>query len=129
VTGRPEQEVFARWVTVGVRIGFAALVASFILYLTGIVPARIAPAELPRYWGLPVARYIAATGAPTGWSWLGRLGEGDLLNFIGVAILGGTPIAAYIRLLPLFLARRERLLAAICAAEIVVLGAAAYGLL
>ena len=110
------------------RLGFAALLASFVVYVTGIVPAGIAPADLPRYWSLPVADYIAATGAPTGWTWLARLGESDLLNFVGVAILGTVTIACYARVLPLFLRTGERVFAAICVAEIVVLIAAASGI-
>jgi len=123
-----EQAIYARWLAAGVGIGFAALVASFIAYMTGLVPPGMAPDLLPRYWGLPVAEYVRATGAPTGWSWIRRLGEGDLLNFAGVAILGSTTIACYLRLVPAFAASRRRLYLAMCVAEIVVLGAAASGL-
>ena len=125
---REEQRIYARWLAAGVAIGFTALVVSFVIYLTGIVPPGIAPETLPRYWGLPVHDYVKLTGAPTGWSWLRRLNEGDLLNFVGVAILGSTTLACYLRLLPLFLRSRERMLAAICVAELLVLGAAASGM-
>ena len=124
-----EQAVYARWLAVGVGLGFGSLVLSFVVYVSGILPPGIAPEMLPRYWSLPVAEYVKLTGAPTGWSWIRRLGEGDLLNFAGVAILGATTIACYLRMLPLFARARERILAAICAAEIVVLAAAASGLL
>ena len=78
---------------------------------------------------MPVARYVAATGAPTGWSWVRRLWQGDVLNFLGVAILSATTLACYLRMLPFFARRGTWLVAAICACEIVVLGAAASGLL
>lgn len=126
---RDEQSIYARWLAFGVRLGFGALVASFVIYVTGALPPGIAPQDLPRYWGLPVVQYVAATGAPTGWSWIRRLGESDLLNFVGVAILGATTPLCYLRLLPVFVSTRQRLLAAICLAEIVVLAAAASGLL
>ena len=91
------------------------------------VPPGIALADLPRYWSLPVADYVAATGAPTGWAWLARLGESDLLNFVGVAILGTVTILCYLRVLPGFWRSGDRLVAAICAAEVVVLVVAAAG--
>ncbi len=124
-----DQEIYARWLAFGVYLGFAALVASFVAYLTRFVPPGIRPEDLPRYWGLPVAAYVNATGAPTGWSWVRRLGEGDLLNFVGVAILASTTPMCYLRMLPLFIRTRQRLFAAICLAELVVLAAAASGLL
>ena len=124
---RAEQEVYARWLAWGVRIGFFALVATFFLYVTGLVPAGVAPERLPELWGLPVDAYIAATGAPTGWSWIHRLGEGDLLNLVGVAILAAASIACHLRVLPMFMRSGERALAAICVAQVIVLGAAAAG--
>ena len=124
---RHEQEVYARWLAWGVRLGFGALVVSFLLYVTGLVPAGIAPERLPSLWGLPVDRYIAATGAPTGWGWIARLREGDLLNLVGVAILASASIACHVRVLPLFVAARERVFAAVCVAQVVVLAAAAAG--
>jgi hypothetical protein len=122
-----EQLRYADWLEVGMRIGFGALALSFAIYATGIVPAGIAPADLPRYWSLSAAEYVAATGAPTGWAWVARLGESDLLNFVGVAILGTVTILCYARVLVLFMRRRERVFAAICAAEILVLVVAAAG--
>jgi hypothetical protein len=103
-----EQRLYADWLDVGTRIGFAALVASFVVYVTGLVPP--------------------ATGAPSGWAWIARLGESDLLNFVGVAILGMVTVLCYARILAAFVRARERALAAICIAEIVVLAIAASGL-
>lgn len=122
------QAAYARWLAVGSRIGFGALVVSFFVYMTQALPPGIAPAELPRFWGLPYAQYIAQTGAPSGWQWALRLGESDLLNFVGVAILGSLTLVCYLRVLPIFARRRERAFVAICVLEIVVLAAAASGL-
>jgi len=123
-----EQRLYAGWLDLGTRIGFVALVASFVVYVTGLVPPGIAHADLPRYWSLPVTEYLAATGAPSGWGWIARLGESDLLNFVGVAMLGMVTILCYARILAVFVRARERALAAICIAEIVVLAIAASGL-
>jgi hypothetical protein len=124
-----ESELFARWLGVGMALGFSALLVSFALYVTGLLPASIPPGQLPRYWSLPVADYLKATGAPTGWSWVGRLSQADVLNFLGLAILAATPIAAYVRLAAHFARTGERLALAICVAEVAVLAAAAAGLI
>jgi hypothetical protein len=123
-----EHRVYARWLDVGARIGFVALVATFVAHVLEIVPPGIALEHLPRYWHLPVAEFVAMTGAPQGWSWVARLGEGDLLTFVGVALLASVTIVCYARVLPLFVRARDRVFAVICVAEIVVLAAAASGL-
>jgi hypothetical protein len=124
----PEEKLYARWLDVGTKAGFAALIVTFLVHAFELLPPGIALEHLPRYWHLPVEEFIALTGAPTGWAWVARLGEGDLLNFVGVAILGTVTILCYARVLPLFLRAGERVFAAICVAEIVVLAAAAAGI-
>jgi len=124
---RIEQETYARWLAWGVLLGFGALVGTFFLYVTGLVPAGVAPERLPQLWGMSVGDYLAATGAPTGWSWVLRLREGDLLNLVGVAILASVSIVCHLRVLPLFVRSRERVFVAVCIAQVVVLVAAAAG--
>lgn len=120
--------IYARWLAAGVIAGYSVLTVSFVIYLTGALPPSIPPEKLPALWGLPYRDYVAATGAPTGWSWVKRLGQGDLLNFFGVAILCITTLACYVRMLPRFIGSRSRALAWLAIAEIVVLAAAASGL-
>lgn len=124
-----ENTIYARWLSFGVGTGFAALLASFVLYLTRLVPPGIPPEKLPQYWGLPVTEYVAITGAPTGWSWIFRLGEGDLLNFVGVAVLAITTVLCQARVLLHFARTGERPLALIALAQVALLAAAASGLL
>jgi hypothetical protein len=124
----PEQRLYARWLDIGTRVGFVVLAASFFVYVLGLLPAHVALAEVPRYWTLPVGEYLAATGAPTGWGWVRQLREGDYLNFVGIAILAAVTVVCYARVLPLFLRSGERAFAAICVLEILVLVAAASGL-
>jgi hypothetical protein len=123
-----EQRLYARWLDFGTRTGFVVLMAAFLAYVFEVVPPAIALDDLPRYWRLPVNEYLAATGAPTGWGWVRRLGSGDYLNFLGVALLGGVTIVCYLRLLPALLAKGERVFALLCALEIVVLLVAAAGI-
>lgn len=123
-----EQVVYARWLDAGTRIGFLALVVTFFVHVFELVPPGIAHEHLPRYWHLPVEEFIALTGAPQGWAWVARLGEADLLNFIGIAILAGVTVVCYARLIPLFARARARVFVAICVAEIAVLLIAASGI-
>ena len=124
-----ENAIYARWLSVGVGVGFATLLASFLLYLSRLVPPGIPPEKLPQYWSLPVTEYVAITGAPTGWSWIFRLGEGDLLNFVGVAVLAITTILCQARVLPHFARTGQRALALIALAQVALLAAAASGLI
>jgi hypothetical protein len=123
----PEQRLYAAWLDVGTKVGFVALLATFVVHVLELVPPGIALEHLPRYWHLPVDEFVRLTGAPTGWAWVARLGEGDLLNFVGVAILALVTVVCYARLLPRFARAGDRVFVAICAAEIVVLLAAAWG--
>jgi hypothetical protein len=122
-----EQEAYAGWLAWGTRVGFFVLVATYFLYVTGVLAPAIAPERLPELWRLPLAEYLAASHAPTGWRWVLRLGQGEALNLVGVAILAATTIACYVRVLPVFLRRRERIFVAICIVEVAVLLAAAAG--
>ena len=116
-----EQHVYARWLDIGTRISLAVLILTFAIYVLGLVEPLVPPQELARLWTLPVDRYVAATGAPTGWGWLGFLGRGDYLNIVGVALLATVTIVCYARVVPL-LPRVQAVLAAIQIA--ILLGAA-----
>lgn len=120
-----EQKIFARWVDMGTRVGFVVLIVSFLVYVSGLLDPGVPLQELTRLWGLPVDRYVAAIGAPTGWGWLAHLAKGDYLNYPGVALLASVSIAAYARIVPVLLGHGERLRAAIAAVQVIVLGVAA----
>jgi hypothetical protein len=120
-----EQDVFARWVDVGTRVGFAVLILSFLIYLFGLLDPLVPPNELARLWGLPADRYVAATGVPTGWGWVGLLAKSDYLNHLGVALLASVTVAAYARIVPALLGQNARLRAGIAALQVIVLVVAA----
>jgi hypothetical protein len=123
------QEIYARWLDIGTKAGFAVSMIGMLVYLSGIVAPFIPMAELTARWRLPVGRFLALTGAPTGWGWIHLLGYGDYLNFAGIALFASLTIICYLRVLPVLLAHRDRLYALIAAAQILVLLAAASGLL
>jgi hypothetical protein len=96
--------------------------------LSGVTEPLIPLGHLPQVWSLPLERYLAATGAPTGWQWLRVLVNGDYANFAGIATLGLVTLVCYLRLLAALLSRGERTLAIVAALQVAVLGAAAAGL-
>ena len=122
------QQSFARWVDIGTRLALVLLIAGFAAYAGGLLPPHVPLAALAGSWHLPLAQFAAATGAPTGWQWLQLAGHGDYFNFVGIVLLASIIIAAYLRVLSL-LARKDRAFAVIAALEIIVLLAAASGLL
>lgn len=124
-----DQQIYARWLDWGTRLSLAVLVAAFLAYVFGLTPAALPLAEMPRFWRLPLERYLALSGSPTGWGWVAMLDKGEYQNLVGVALLGLVTVVCYLRVLPLLLERRERLQAAIVAAQVLVLLLAASGLL
>jgi hypothetical protein len=135
-TGRRESVVVAaeqlRYACVldwGMKLGLSVLVAGFLAYVSGILPAQVPLADLPRLWSLPVADYLRETGMSGGWSWLAMLGTGDALSLAGLALLAGASVPCLLALLPAFVARRDRAYFAIALALAGVLVLAASGLL
>ena len=121
------QEAYARWLDIGTRLGFAASLVAFVLYVSGAMPSYLPLEALPRYWGLPVSEFLRQTGAPSGWGWLLRLGDADYLNLACMALLGLVTALCYARIVPILLRLGERLQAALAIAQIVVLAGAVSG--
>lgn len=124
-----EQFAYAKILNIGMWVGLFLLVAMFIVYVTGILPSKVPIEDLPKYWVLNVHDYNNTLNAPTGWGWLALVGNGDYLNFIGIAILAGLTIVCYLVILPFFIRKKDRAYAVITIAEVLVLALAASGLL
>lgn len=120
-----EQQIYARWLEAGTRIGLGLLVTTFTIYALALLAPLVSHQRLAELWTLPVDRYIAATGAPTGWNWLLYIGTGDYLNFVGIAMLALVTVACYARLIAALLRDGLPLQAAVAALQIAVLLAAA----
>jgi hypothetical protein len=121
------RELYARWLDRASKAGFALCLCAFIVYAGGLLPPYLPLSELPRYWSLPVNRFVAVTGMPQGWNWVRLLGYGDVLNLGAVALLALVTPACYARLLLRLVAERDWLQAWLVAAQLVVLVAAASG--
>ncbi|MDI6800274.1 MAG: hypothetical protein QMD53_06395 [Actinomycetota bacterium] len=124
-----EQLIYAKILDFGMKVGLIILIVSFLIYLTGALRSHIPLSELPKYWGLPVDKYLAQTGLKGGWSWLSLITKGDFLNFIGVAFLASLTIICYIAIIPLFFEKRDNIYVALAVIEVLVLLFAASGIL
>lgn len=124
-----EQLVVARWIEIGMRIGFALLVATFAIYVLGLLEPLVPPQKLVHLWQLPVDRYVAATGAPTGAGWLRMLAKGDYLNLLGLGVFALLALVCYARMVPLFFREGRRVQALFAALQVLVILVAAAGVL
>jgi hypothetical protein len=125
----PEQITYANLLFYGAWLGIFILIATYFIYLTGILSAHVPIASVPAHWGKSVNDYMAATGSPSGWDWVGLLKKGDFLNFIGMCLLALMTIVCYIVLIPGYIRRKDWTYTVICVLEILVLSVAASGVL
>jgi hypothetical protein len=124
-----EQIAYAKILDIGMKIGMIILFITFFIYMTGILTPYIPVQDLPNYWKLPVYKYLEVTGIHPGWSWLGMIGKGDFLNFVGIAFLAGVTVVCYLRIIPILFRKKDVAFAVIAIVEVVVLVLAASGLL
>lgn len=124
-----EQRVYASWLEWGTRVGLWVLIGAFALYALHITEPHVPLEQLPSLWGLPAERFHAQTGGPIGWEWLHFLDTGDYLNLLPVALLSLVVLVCYLRVLPIQLRRGERWMYAMTLAQVLVLVAAASGVL
>ena len=124
-----EQLLYANILNIGAWSGLALLAVTYILYVAGVVPGMTEMTVITGNWHTGIHDFQAATNGVTGWAWLGRLGYGEYLNFIGLAILASLSIVCYCTLIPGYLRQNDKIYLGIVIAEIVVLCVAASGIL
>jgi hypothetical protein len=124
-----EQLLYARILDKGMKIGLAILVVTFSLYMFGILQPHVPVNDLPKYWSMSVHEYLEVTGIGTGWSWLGSLGKGDLVNFVGIAFLAGVTIICYLAIVPSLIRKKDTAYVVLALVEVAVLVLAASGIL
>ncbi|MEK6672483.1 MAG: hypothetical protein AABY42_03290 [Nitrospirota bacterium] len=128
-TATEEQLAYAKILDTGMKLGLVMLVITFAIYLTGALTPHIPVNDLPKYWSLPVHKYLEVTHIPHGWGWLNMIGRGDFLNFIGIAFLAGVTILCYIRIIPILFRKKDAVFGVIAILEVLVLALAASGIL
>jgi phosphoglycerol transferase MdoB-like AlkP superfamily enzyme len=124
-----EQLAYATILDWGMKIGLIGIIITFVIYLFGIFPAYIPVEELPRYWKLNVHNYLEVTGIQSGWTWLKLISKGDFLNFLPIAFLAGLTILCYIRILPIFIKKKDTPYVILTLLQILILLLAASGIL
>ena len=124
----PEQILYANILNKGMLIGLGVLLVTFALYVFGIMDPYIPFDKLTISWSQPVSDYLHELNIPTGWAWLGMLGYGHFINFIGIAFLAGVSIICYLAIIPTLLKSGDKIYAVIAILEVIVLTAAATGI-
>ena len=124
-----EQLAYAKLLDFGMKLGLLVLIITFIVYLSGFFSPHIPVNDLPRYWGMSVHKYLESTGIHPGWTWLGMLGKGDFLNFVGIAFLAGVTILCYLRIIPILFRKKDTVYGILAIVEVLVLVLAASGIL
>ena len=125
----PEQVLYARLLQKGMLLGLLLLFLTFAIYIFGIMDPYLPVEELSGYWSMSVQDYLHTANIPEGWGWVGMLGYGDFLNFVGVAVLAGITILCYLAIIPTLLKNNDKVYALIAFLEAVVLTLAASGIL
>jgi len=125
----PEQIRYAAVLEKGMYVGLACLFLTFALYVFGIMGPYIPHEEIPQHWSKDVQTYLAEANIEAGWGWVKMLGYGDFVNFLGIAILAGVTILCYSAIVPLLLKRKDTIYAVLAILEVLVLAAAASGIM
>ncbi len=124
-----EQIIYANLLSMGMIAGIIIMVATYIVYLTGLLPSHVDLATICANWGKGIHEYLEITHSPTGWGWTALLGKGDFLNYIGFVLLALMTIFCYIVLVRGYSRKKDWIYAVIAVLEIIVLTVAASGLL
>ena len=124
-----EQMAYAGVLNIGMWSGLALLIVTFFVYISGVLPTFVPINDLPKYWTMRVHDFNVALHAPTGWGWAPLVGNGDYLNFVGIAILSGLTILCYLVILPILIRKKDTPYVVIAIVEVLVLALAASGLL
>jgi len=125
----PEQILYAKILEKGMYLGLLILFITFGLYVFGILDPYIPLGKISNYWSYNVHEYLEHAGIKDGWAWLGMLKYGDFINFIGVAMLAGVTIFCYASIIPTLLRNKDVVYAVLAVLEVIILSAAASGLL
>ncbi|MGB6009807.1 MAG: hypothetical protein WBI57_00890 [Desulfobacterales bacterium] len=125
----PEQLLYAKILERGMYLGLLVLFVTFGLYAFGIVDPYIPLDKISNYWSMNVNDYLEHAEIKAGWAWLGMLKYGDFINFIGVAILAGVTIICYAAIVPTLLKNNDKVYAILAVLEVIILSAAASGIL
>jgi len=124
-----DQLIYANLLIIGVWAGIFILVATYFIYVAGVIPSHVQMSQMPKVWGKGVDEFLEITHSPHGWGWVSLLGKGDFLNYIGFVLLALMTIICYLVLLRGYVAQKNWIFSVIAFLEIMVLCLAASGIL
>jgi hypothetical protein len=125
----PEQLAYADALEVGLTIGRWFLAGTFMVYIFGLVPPKVALSRLTASWSLPAEEYSRLVGVGDGWGWIELVRYGDYMNLPAISFLASVTAICFLRLLPISLRNDDRLLSTILLLQVLVLFLAASGFL
>ncbi|MCA1962268.1 MAG: hypothetical protein LDL33_15930 [Desulfomonile sp.] len=126
---RPEQILYANILEKGMLFGLILVLVTYVIYLTGLLKPYIPLQEVPGCWHMSVDKYLDHCQMHAGWAWLGMVGYGDFINFIGIALLAGVTVICFLAIVPVLWRQNDKLYALFALLEAVILGVAASGIL
>ncbi len=124
-----EQILYAAVLEKGMLAGLGTICLTFVVYISGIMETHVPVERLSQCWSKNVHEYLEMTGIKPGWWWLSQLGKADFLNFVGIALLAGVTIMCYAAIIPTLLRKKDFTYALLALIEVIVLSAAASGLI
>lgn len=124
-----EQLFYARVLELGMYVGLACLLLTFVLYVSGIMKPHVPVEDLSTHWEKSVHEYLHDAEIEPGWGWLTMVRYGDFLNFIGIAILAGVTVMCYLSIVPMLLRKKDFIYAVLALLEVIVLLGAASGII
>ncbi len=124
-----EQIRYAGILRKGMAIGFAFIIVTFVFYVFGVIKPYVPLEDFSIYCRQDAQTYMAEHGIGTGWNWFHLVLYGDFITYIGIIIFTGITVICYVSIVPIFVRKREWILAAIIIAEVVLLITASSGLL
>lgn len=124
-----EQILYANILFYGCWLGIFIMIVTYCLYVFGLLEPHVPLQRISQCWSEPVNRYVQGSQIPLGWGWVGLLGKGDFLNFVGIVLLAGLTLVCFLTLIPAYIAQKRWIFAVIAVIESLVLILAASGIL
>jgi hypothetical protein len=124
-----EQLAYANLLDIGMKAGLAGLLIAFVIYIFQILPPYVPINELPALWKFNLHEYLETTKIKQGWFWITMLRYGDFLTFLPICFLAFVTIFCFLRIIPIFLKKGDKLYAFLSLLQALILLLAASGFL
>ena len=125
----PEQIRYANILFAGAWLGIFLMLITYFIYVSGLISPLVDLTVVTQNWDKGVDEYLKITNSPHGWAWMGMIGKGDFLNFVGLVLIAVLTIFCYLFLIGGYAKRKDWLFLFIVIAEVLVLSLAASGIL